>query len=80
MTFDPARRHKIESQEVNSHKNLKMLTKSWRCATFSARIQNMGWTQLESTLKIIRVNVENYSFGCILAIGDFVKRDVCIAA
>ena len=27
------------------------------------RIQNLGWTQLESTLKIMRVRIENASFG-----------------
>ena len=26
-------------------------------------IQNLGWTQLESTLKIIRNSIENASFG-----------------
>ena len=29
----------------------------------SGQIQSLGWTQLESTSKIIRVGIENASFG-----------------
>ena len=46
----------------------------WQCLTLSARIRNLGWTQLESTLKIIIVGVENSTFGYNLTIGDLVKR------
>ena len=58
-----ASHHKTSFQEVDFLKISKILTKSWRMATISARIQNLGWTQLESTLKIMRVAVENSSFG-----------------
>ena len=48
----------------------KRLTKSRRCATISARTQNLGWTQSESsTLKIIMVAVRNSSFEYNLIIG-----------
>ena len=53
MIFDTMRLHKIWFQEVDFNENLKILTESWRCLTFSALIQNLGWIQLESTLKII---------------------------
>ena len=63
MTFDTTRIHKTWFQQVTFVKNSKILTKLWRCLTSSARIQNLGWTHLESTLNIMRVNVENSSFG-----------------
>ena len=63
MTFDITRLDKISFQEIDFLNISKILTKLWLCLTFSARIQNLGWTQLESTLKIIRVNIENSSFG-----------------
>ena len=44
MVFDTTRLHKIWYQEVDSHKNLKILTKSWTQAYTSGRIQNLGWT------------------------------------
>ena len=62
MTFDTTRRHKTECQEVDSHRNLNILTKSWRISPISAQNQNLGWTQLESTSKIIMVEFENASF------------------
>ena len=34
-----------------------------RMSTFSARIQNLGWIILESTLRYMRVDVEKSSFG-----------------
>ena len=35
-----------------------------------ARIQDLGWTQLECTSKIIRIDVENASFGYNLTVGN----------
>ena len=46
---------------------------SW-CGTFSSRIQNLGWTEFESTLKIIIIDVENSSFGCNLTFETLVKK------
>ena len=63
MTFITTRLHKTAFQEVDSLKISKSLTKWWRWRTFSARIQNLRCTQLESTLKIILIDVENSSFG-----------------
>ena len=40
-------------------------------------IQDLGWTQLESTLKIMRVNVKNYVFGHDLTIGNMVNKGRC---
>ena len=40
----------------------KYVTKSWRKATICGVIQNLGWTRLESTLKIITIRNENSSF------------------
>ena len=39
-----------------------------------ALIEDLGWTWLESALKIIIMNVEKFSFGYDLTIGHFVKR------
>ena len=66
MTSDTTRLHKTSFQEVDSLKISKILSKSWRMAGICGMIQNLGWTQLEYTLKIIRVAVENSSFGCNL--------------
>ena len=66
MTVDTTRLHKTWFQEVNFLRNLKILTKSWPMFHTCAWIQNLGWTQLESTLKIILIGIENSSFGCNL--------------
>ena len=63
MTFDTTRLHKTWFQEVNFHKNLKILTEMVTVAHMCTRIQNLGWTQLESTLKMIIIGIENASFG-----------------
>ena len=62
MTFDATRLQKTSFQEVDDLKISKILTKSRRMAGICGLIQNMGWTKLESTLKIMRVAVENSSF------------------
>ena len=62
MTFDTTRLHKTTFQEVDFLKISKILTKSWRIVGICGLIQNLGRTQLESTLKIMRVAVENSSF------------------
>ena len=67
MTFDTTRLHKTSVQEVEFLKISKILTKSWRIAGICGLIQNLERTQLESTLKIMRVAVENSSFGCGLS-------------
>ena len=73
MTFDFARRHKILFEEVAILKIFNMLSKSRRSNTCGV-IQNLRWIQVESTLRIMRTGIENYSFGYDLTIGDFVKR------
>ena len=62
MTFDTTRLHKTAFQEVIFFKISKNLSKLWLCSTLCVLIQDLGWTQLESTSKIIIVNVENSSF------------------
>ena len=39
MTFDTKRLHKTWFEEDDSHKNLKILTESWRIAPISGQIQ-----------------------------------------
>ena len=63
MAFDTTRLHKTSFQEIDFLKISKILTKSWLMAGICGLIQNLGRTQLESTLKIMRVAVENSSFG-----------------
>ena len=63
MISDTTRLHMTWFQEVGFHKNFKILTKSSRGSVVSAPIQNLVWTQLESTSKIITMNVENSWFG-----------------
>ena len=63
MIFDTTRLHKTWFQEVDVLRKLKILTESPRGGVVKARIQNLGWTQLEYTSTIMMVNVENYSFG-----------------
>ena len=62
MTFDTTRSHKTIFQKVKILKSLKILTEMWAEDNISARIQNLGWTQLEYTSKIIIVRIENSSF------------------
>ena len=63
ITFDTTRLHKTACQEVNSLKISKNLSELWLGSTLCVLIQDLGWTQLESTSKIIVVNVENSPFG-----------------
>ena len=66
MTFDTTRLHKMKLDSKKSRfrqQQIKILTKSLRISPISARIQNMRLTNLESTSKIIVVDVDNYSFG-----------------
>ena len=63
MTFDTTRCHRTQFQKVESHRNLKILTKSSRGSVFRAQILNLRWTQVEYSSKIIIIDVENYSFG-----------------
>ena len=64
-------------QEVTVLKILKMLSKSWRIFSICGRIQDLGWTQLETTSKTMRVDVENSSFGYDSTTGDLVKSCLC---
>ena len=50
-------------RQVDFFKILKILTNMWAEDNISGQIQNLGWTQLEYTLKIMRVGIENVSFG-----------------
>ena len=48
--------HREESashQEVNFHRNLKILTKSWSCSTSCGMVQDLRWIQVEYTLAIL---------------------------
>ena len=74
MPCDTTRLHITCFQKITFHENLKILTKSRSCSTTCGGIQHLGWTQMESTLKIIMVAVEIYLFGYDLTIGDLVKR------
>ena len=49
MTFDTTRLHKTCCQEVNSLKIFKILSEMGLCFCICGRIQNLRWTQLEST-------------------------------
>ena len=73
MTFDTTRRYKTEFQEVDFHKHYKILTTSWLISPISGMIQNLGWTQVESTSKIIIIDVDNSSFGYDLTISNLVN-------
>ena len=70
MTFDTTRLHKTTFQEVDVLKISKILLELWRIGSICGRIQNLGWTQLESTLRIMRVAVDNSSFGYDLTLGS----------
>ena len=59
MTFDTTRRYTPRFQEVTFSRNLNMLTELWRIFTICNVIQNLGWTQLESTSNIIVIRIEN---------------------
>ena len=76
MAFDLTRSHKCRCQEVTFRKISKVLTELGLCSTTWARIPDLRWTQLESALKIIRVDVENSSFGYGLTIRILVKRGI----
>ena len=79
MTFDTTRLHKTAFQEVNFLTISKNLLELWLCSTLCVLIQDLGWTQLESTSKIIIVNVENSSFGYDLIIGNLLLEDPLIS-
>ena len=76
MRSDTTRLHKTWLQEICFLINLKILIKSWRILNISGRFESLGWTQLESTLKIIMVWIDNSSFGYDLTIWNLVKRGV----
>ena len=76
MLANTQRFHNIWFQENDFLKILKILSKSSRRSTFSARIQNLGWTHLKSTSKIIVIDVENSSFVYDLTIESLVKRSL----
>ena len=63
MNFETTRLHKTWFQKGDFLKNLKILSELWPWRSPCALIQDLGWIQLESTLKIIVMNVENSSFG-----------------
>ena len=79
MTFITTRLRKTIFQEVDYLKISKILAKWWRWRTFSARIQNLGWAQLESTLKRILIDVENSSFGYNLIFEMWISEGLAIA-
>ena len=58
----------------------KILSKLWQWLSPCALIQDLVWTQLESTLRIMTMSVENSSFGYGLTIGDLVKGVFTIVA
>ena len=62
ITFNTTRLHNTSFQEVDVLKISKILSKSWRIACICGLIHYLGRTQLESTLNIIRVAVDNSSF------------------
>ena len=64
---DPLISETCSLEESASH-HRKMLTKSLLCFCIRGRIQNLEWTQLESTSKIAMVDVENSSCGYNLII------------
>ena len=68
MTIDTTRRHRTRVQEVDFLKKLKMLTNLWRWDTLRDRIHNLGWTQVEIYVEIIKANVEKSSCGYDLSI------------
>ena len=74
MISDTTRLHKTRCQEATFLKILKISSKLGLCSTTCARIQNLKLTQLESTWKIILMNVKNFSFGYDLSIGNVAKR------
>ena len=73
MTFNFTRLHKTGFQKVIFLKISKILTELWLYSTTWARIQDLRWTQLESTSKIMMVDVENSSFGYDLTIGIWIS-------
>ena len=70
MTFDITRLHNTGFQEVRYVRISKILSELWLCPTPCAMRQDMRWTQLESTSKIIIMNVDNSSFKHNLTIGN----------
>ena len=62
MTCDTRDFIKLNFKKSCSRKILEILTKSWRMFTICGVIQNLGWTQIDSTLKIIMVRIQNASF------------------
>ena len=66
MTLDTTRLHKTAFQEVEILKISKISSEMLTRAHMCTRNWNLKWTELESTLKIMRVDVENASFGCNL--------------
>ena len=63
MTFNTTRLFNICFQEVDVLTIFKIMAKAWRGVTMCGRIQNLKWTQLECTLKIMMVPVGNATFG-----------------
>ena len=64
MIFNTTRRHEIWFQKVSVLKIIEIFAKSLRISTMCGVIQNVGWTHMEYTSKIILVRIENNSFGC----------------
>ena len=80
MTLNTTRLHKTWFQEVNFLKNSKILTKWSRGSVFRGRIHNMGWTHVESTSKIIIIDVENSSFGYNLIVEIWISEGLGLLA
>ena len=59
---------------------MMILTKAWRMSPISAQNQNLRWTQLESTSKIMMVDVENSSFGFDLIFEIWISDWFCPVA
>ena len=62
MQFEITRCHETQLQRVEIRKFKKKMSESVTPANISGQIQNLRWTQLESTSKIMRVRIENSSF------------------
>ena len=76
MACDLMKLHKTLLQEVEILNMSDILSEMWLWRRPCAVIQNLGWTQLESTVKIIVINVENSAFGYNLTFEMLVKRGV----
>ena len=78
MAFDTTRRHKTKFQEVDFLKIIKILSEMLPRAHMYTQNWNLGWTRLESTSKIMRVRIENASFGYILMFEIWISEGLAL--